>query len=311
MPDRENTFSLTKTRMDNTRDATAVLLHGGTFYGWAVSPAVLDSELNYALNSDGCSILATPFNDVTSPAYTACAAYKNGVFADSFFSVAIKYSTYGQFVLDSIPLDNSTFEEITATTHFLPEYITFTQLEDPYFRNITIAMASRLLSSADAVAAKAVSSLSTLSIVFVVIFTVFSVIAYIPLIRRAGRQVLGFLCHACVSLDIMTILYFLSRHVLDTQSLILLFNDRQLTDILSLKSEVKAMLASNDRGARQGQKDTFAMILLLQWGYAWLKRSFRRNTKKGRATLSFKPKSNPEMKACVCSCVWCITFNLL
>lgn len=220
MPMRAELIDLAGTKLDHMRDGIGLLLHGGNLQGWQVEPATSDPVLNKALNENACSILINnDRNDFTQADYDTCVTAWNGAYASSYYSVIVKFCDLIQQVVNDIPMDNTSSLMIFGTTTMLPDLAAASKFENPIFRNISSEMVEALLTKLHTNVSYSISQFTTLSILFVVLFGLFAFIAYIPMIRNAGR------------------------HVSATQAVLLMFTDKQLTEVSSLKLEVQAILS--------------------------------------------------------------------
>lgn len=219
MPERQQLFEVINSHSDLLRNGVQAVMNGGALLGRQVLPASHDPILSTVLTSDACYVLANPPGNVSDPAYIRCTQANNGIFHQSLFSIVMKVCDTVQSVENGIPLNNASLTEILTTGTYAVDFIEFNRIENPYFRNISTALAGHLLALQQGTVTQANSTLDTLSIVFVALFALFVFVVYVPMIRHTGR------------------------HVAMTQSLLLIFSDEQLCDVTCLRAEVRTVLS--------------------------------------------------------------------
>jgi hypothetical protein len=250
MPARQAAVEKAQQEIDVLRENVMLLLHGGELNGWKVHAiASLGPDIDNVLNNDACAILLQAWIPWYTPEedYYNCSQGFDGAYTNSYYSVVIKYADLAQNILNNIPLTNASREEILFGTHFVRDIGTLMQFENPFFRNITKEINHRAITAMHENLEGTLSHLTTLSILFVVLFSVFSLVVYVPMIRATGR------------------------HVAATQAVLLMFDDKQLTDIPSLKAEVKAMLLHTPSAKAGRLRSKIAVLELLFTMVGWFR----------------------------------------
>jgi hypothetical protein len=222
-----------------------LLLHGGKMGSWEVSSLPsMDDQLDAALNTEACSILLTEETVWVTPEqdYENCMASNFGAYSRSYHSVVMKLTDLALTIAHDIPLDtNLTAMELLMTTNFLQNLGKFSSFENPYFRNVSSELNHLVVHNMHTGLASSMDTIRTISVTFVVLFTAFTVTIYMPLIRASGR------------------------HVAATQAILLMFDDKQLSEIAPLKAAVKAMLLQTQsmKSGRFGSRVAVLELLFL------------------------------------------------
>lgn len=240
---------------------------------WYVSPiSRMDPELHDALYKDACSILLAEETIWVSPEedYADCAAAFNGALARSYYSVIMKYIDMATTTINDIPMDvGVTLPEIFATTRFLPHLEAMTSFENPQFRNITSEMNHHVLHNINTNLDGSLVKMKNVSVTFVVVFAVFAAFIYLPMVRSSGR------------------------HVAMSEAILLMFDDKQLSEVSHLKVAVRTILQH-----ATGQASNLAIIdlALVCWSSitAWISRVRRRTAQSAAKTrrTSFQEPTN-------------------
>jgi hypothetical protein len=243
MPARMQKLNIGMYSIDNFRDGVSMMINGGQLFGWDVLPAIHDPVINAALTDNACSILLDDAAVTTDHIgeYNNCTAAFAGAFKRSYYSVAVNYGDVAQKCMNNIPPDNTSSAVIWGTTSYLSDLAYMTKFENPHFRNISMALSERILTNMQHNLNSSLSTLTLVSILFVILFCLFVFVGYVPMIRATGR------------------------HVAATQAILLMFTDKQLSEIPSLRYEVKATLAaSSECSKRQTIAVLEIMVLLIR-----------------------------------------------
>ena len=163
--------------------------------------------------------------------YTACATAQNGTFEHGLAFVMMKLIDTSLAMLNVLPMDNSTADDILMHTQYFPLAVQFNSIADPYFRNVSKQVRHSLEGDILAIISYTKNMQTILSVVFVLGFALFSLMFYIPSIRGVADRVQL------------------------TQSILFAFPDDLLGTVQSLRAEIHAIiLRERTKGAVSGGK---------------------------------------------------------